>query len=35
METLKAAERGGADFLVLCDTNGGAMPWEVEEITKK
>jgi 2-isopropylmalate synthase len=35
METLKAAERGGADFLVLCDTNGGAMPWEVEEITKE
>lgn len=34
IDTLKAAERGGADFLVLCDTNGGTMPWEVEEMTK-
>jgi len=31
--TLEAAARGGADFLVLCDTNGGALPWEVEAIT--
>jgi 2-isopropylmalate synthase len=27
--TLKAAERGGAEILVLCDTNGGAMPWDL------
>ncbi|RME73664.1 MAG: citramalate synthase, partial [Chloroflexi bacterium] len=33
MLTLKAAVNGGADCLVLCDTNGGTMPWEVEEIT--
>jgi 2-isopropylmalate synthase len=33
MLTLKAAQQGGADCLVLCDTNGGATPWEVEEIT--
>jgi 2-isopropylmalate synthase len=32
LATLEAAARGGADFLVLCDTNGGALPWEVEEI---
>lgn len=32
LETLKAAELGRADFLVLCDTNGGTLPWEVEEI---
>jgi 2-isopropylmalate synthase len=32
---LRAAERGGADALVLCDTNGGAMPWEVEEIVRR
>ena len=32
VETLLAAERGGADFLVLCDTNGGALPWEIEHI---
>ncbi|HVR29636.1 MAG TPA: citramalate synthase [Thermoanaerobaculia bacterium] len=31
--TLEAAARGGADFLVLCDTNGGTLPWEVEAIT--
>lgn len=24
-----------ADFVVLCDTNGGSMPWEVEEILKE
>lgn len=32
LETLKAAALGGADFIVLCDTNGGTMPWELEEI---
>ncbi len=32
METLKAALDGGADFIVLCDTNGGTMPDEVHEI---
>jgi len=32
LETLHAAERGGADVLVLCETNGGALPWDVEEI---
>ena len=25
-----AAQEAGADVVVLCDTNGGAMPWEVE-----
>jgi 2-isopropylmalate synthase len=30
LETLRAAMRGGADLLVLCETNGGALPWEVE-----
>jgi len=32
METLLAAEAAGADCLVLCDTNGGTLPYEVEEI---
>jgi len=32
LATLDAAAEGGADSLVLCDTNGGTMPWEVEEI---
>jgi 2-isopropylmalate synthase len=34
LETLKAAERGGADVVVLCDTNGGSIPTEVAEITR-
>ena len=33
LQTLEAAARGGADILVLCDTNGGRMPHEVYEIT--
>jgi 2-isopropylmalate synthase len=32
LATLLAASENGADMLVLCDTNGGAMPWEVAEI---
>ncbi len=32
LSTLQAAVDGGADLLVLCDTNGGSMPWEVETI---
>jgi 2-isopropylmalate synthase len=34
VETLRAASRGGADTLVLCDTNGGTLPWIVEERTR-
>jgi len=33
--TLRAAAEGGADFLVLCDTNGGSLPWEVAEIVAR
>ncbi|MBL8155629.1 MAG: citramalate synthase [Anaerolineae bacterium] len=29
LETIEAAVQGGADAVVLCDTNGGSMPWEV------
>lgn len=32
LNTLSAAEKGGADIISLCDTNGGTMPWEVETI---
>ncbi len=35
LETLKAAARGGAETLVLCDTNGGTMPWEISEIVRR
>ncbi len=31
LETLRAAERGGAEVLALCDTNGGSLPWQIEE----
>ena len=34
LETLRAAVRGGAETVALCDTNGGSMPWEVEEMVK-
>lgn len=29
----QAAEKGGADFVVLCDTNGGRLPKEIARIT--
>lgn len=35
LETLKAAAEAGAIWLVLCDTNGGSLPSEVNEMTKK
>ena len=34
LETLQAAVRGGAETIVLCDTNGGTLPWEVERIVR-
>jgi 2-isopropylmalate synthase len=34
IETLQAALRGGAQTLVLCDTNGGALPWVVSSVTQ-
>lgn len=33
MEVLAAAVEGGADCLVLCETNGGCLPFEVYRIT--
>lgn len=33
LETLRAAIRGGASFVVLCDTNGGSMIDELAKIT--
>ncbi len=33
--TLKAAINGGADSIVLCDTNGGTLPRDIETITGK
>jgi len=34
LQTLHAAANGGADVIVLCETNGGALPWEVGEIVR-
>jgi 2-isopropylmalate synthase len=30
LQTLKAAEEGGADLIVLCDTNGGSLPAHIQ-----
>ncbi|HLP15634.1 MAG TPA: citramalate synthase [Bacteroidota bacterium] len=32
LSTLQAAARGGATTIVLCDTNGGTLPWDVASI---
>lgn len=32
METIRKAEAAGADWVVLCDTNGGCLPGEISEI---
>jgi 2-isopropylmalate synthase len=34
LQTLQAAVRGGAETVVLCDTNGGTLPWEVTEVVR-
>jgi 2-isopropylmalate synthase len=34
LETLRAAKRGGAETLVLCDTNGGSLPWQIAEVVR-
>jgi len=31
LQVLQTAEEAGADWLILCDTNGGTMPWEIED----
>jgi 2-isopropylmalate synthase len=31
-DTIRAAVEGGADYVVLCDTNGGTMPWEIAQL---
>ena len=34
LETLRAAARGGAQCIVLCDTNGGRLPTQVREMLR-
>jgi len=33
-QTVQAAVEGGASLVVLCDTNGGSMPWEIEQMVR-
>lgn len=35
LKTLQVAQHSGADVIVLCDTNGGTMPWEVSAIVNE
>ena len=35
MNTIKQAAEAGAERIILCDTNGGSMPWDIKEIFEK
>jgi 2-isopropylmalate synthase len=35
LETLRAAVRGGAETVVLCDTNGGSLPWQITDVVRQ
>jgi 2-isopropylmalate synthase len=35
LKTLQTAKEAGAEWLVLCDTNGGTLPHEVQAVTRK
>jgi 2-isopropylmalate synthase len=35
LATLDAAARAGADWIILCETNGGKLPWQVEDIVRE
>lgn len=35
LDTIRRAEAAGADWIVLCDTNGGSLPGEVETIVRE
>jgi 2-isopropylmalate synthase len=34
IESVRAAARGGAEAVILCDTNGGSLPWRIDEVTR-
>jgi len=34
LKVLKVAENSGADCIVLCDSNGGSMPYEIDQIVR-
>jgi 2-isopropylmalate synthase len=35
LETVRAAAAAGAEAVVLCDTNGGTLPWDIEQRTRE
>lgn len=35
LEVVRTASEAGADWICLCDTNGGSMPWEVKEVVER
>ncbi|MDD3270557.1 MAG: citramalate synthase [Syntrophomonadaceae bacterium] len=35
LQVLETAAAAGADWLILCDTNGGSMPWEIEAVVQE
>ena len=35
LQTLAVAAKAGAEILVLCETNGGVLPWEVAKIVRE
>lgn len=35
LQVLQTAASAGADWLILCDTNGGSMPWEIESVVQE
>ncbi len=35
LATVRAAYEAGASYIILCDTNGGALPWEVADIVRE
>ncbi len=35
METLRVAAAAGAETVVLCDSNGGSLPWDIEERVRR
>ena len=35
LQVLETAEAAGADWIILCDTNGGSMPWEIAAIVSQ
>ena len=34
LETIRRAVQAGAERVILCDTNGGTMPWEIKDICR-